>query len=459
MPTPLPPRALVALLLLVLVSVSPGAGPPHILFFIIDDLRPELGCYGREHMKTPNIDRLADRGVLFERAFVQVPVCGASRASMMTGLYPTPERFVNYYSHAMKDAPGIADLPGWLKSKGYVTHSNGKVYHHKDDNTASWDDILQLKDFRVYLNPENQGREFNEQVSFEDADVDDFAYPAGALTRKVIADLKKAKRSDKPHFITAGFTKPHLPFNAPRRYWNLYPEKGRVMADNPFAPEDAPPNAFHNWGELRGYGDIPDEGPLPDGMAETLTRGYYACVSYTDAMIGLVLDELEKLEMEDETIVLLVGDHGWQLGEHNLWCKHSLFNTSLWTPMIISAPGFRRGTRARGLVEFVDLYPTLCELSDVEPPAHLQGRSLVPMLKDPATPGRPAVFGRYHGGEAVVTDTHLYAEWDEGLTSMLYDHRSDPDENRNISNEAGQKELVTKMKELRKKHNSTYYGP
>lgn len=383
-------------------------------------------------MISPNIDRLADEGLLFERAYVQVPVCGASRASLMTGMYPTAERFVTYYTRASENAPGIVDIPGHFKSNGYRTISNGKTYHHQDDNSDSWYEIHRPPDFRVYLKPENQGKEFNQMAAWEDADVEDSAYPGGALADKVIADMRRTNKENIPFFITAGFTKPHLPFNAPKKYWDLYDEAELALASNPFAPKGAPSNALHQWNELRdGYAGFPREGNVSDEMARKLIHGYYACVSYSDAMVGKLLDELDRLELRDNTIVVLMGDHGWQLGEHALWCKHALFNTSTLTPLMISAPGFKQGQRTDALVEFVDIYPSLCELAGIPLPGHLQGRSFVPLLENPSINWKQAVFSRYRGGESVTTERFSYTRWDDG-NHMLYDHAKDPDENVNV---------------------------
>lgn len=425
---------------------------PHVLLIVVDDLRPELGCYGNTEIVTPNIDRLAESGTLFEHAYCQVPVCGASRASIMTGLYPTPDRFVRYYARADEDAPGVDDIPAWFKRNGYTTLSNGKVYHHKDDNLASWDEVYRPKDFREYLLPENQGLEFNQQAAWEAPDVADDAYATGRLADKVIGDLERAKAQGTPFFITAGFTKPHLPFNAPKKYWDLYDRSDFALAANPYKPKGAPRNAMHNWNELRdGYGGMPKTGNMPDEIARTLIHGYYACTSYTDAMVGRILDALEALELFEDTIVVVLGDHGWQLGEHSLWCKHSSFQTSLHSPFICYAPGYAGGQRVRGLVEFVDLYPTLCDLSGLTSPAHLQGQSVVALLKDPDGPGKEAVFSRYHSGESVKVDRYRYTEW-KGGARMLYDHKRDPDENQNISENPETQETVNKLQMLLQAH-------
>lgn len=425
---------------------------PNILFIPVDDLRPQLGCYGYPQTRSPNIDRLANSGMLFDRAYCQVPVCGASRASLMTGLYPKADRFVNYLAKAQDDAPGIIDLPGHLKANGYTTISNGKVYHHADDNTDSWHEIHKKEDFRFYLLPENQGLAFTNQVAFEAADVPDNAYPDGALADKVIADLRRAKKEGTPFFITAGFTKPHLPFNAPKKYWDMYDPAHINLANNPFVPKDAPSNAIHQFIELReGYGGIPKTGPIPDDLARTLIHGYYACVSYIDAQVGRLLDELDRLKMRDNTIVVLFGDHGWQLGEHGLWCKHALFHTSLNAPLIISAPGIKPGQRTKALVEFVDIYPTLCELAGLPLPKHLQGKSMVPLMNNPALEWKQAAFSRYIQGESVKTDHFLYSEWSDG-SRMLYDHRKDPDENVNTAVLPEYAQVVEKLSQELQKH-------
>ena len=428
------------------------ADKPNVLLIIVDDLRPELGCYGNDVIITPNIDRLAQSGTLFEQAYCQVPVCGASRASFMTGLYPTPERFVRYYARADEDAPGIPDIPTWFKQNDYTTLSSGKIYHHKNDNLASWDEVYRPNDFREYLLPENQGLEHNQQVAWEDADVPDVGYATGRLAEKVIADLTRAKKEGTPFFITAGFSKPHLPFNAPKKYWDMYDRANFELASNPYKPVGAPHNAMHSWNELRnGYSGMPNEGMMPDETARTLIHGYHASTTYTDAMVGRLLDTLVELEFTDNTVVILMGDHGWQLGEHSLWCKHANFKTSLHTPLMIYAPGQKGGQRVQGLVEFVDLYPTLCELAGLNLPEHIQGMSLLPLMKDPSGEGKDAVFSRYNSGESVKVNRYLYTEWKNGAR-MLYDHQKDPDENTNISENPENKVIIDKMCSLLNAH-------
>jgi arylsulfatase A-like enzyme len=424
----------------VLFADSPKT--PHILFIAVDDLRPELNCYGAERSISPNIDRLAAMGTLFENAYVQVPVCGASRASLMAGMYPTEKRFTwfgtrfdkptsNQWGKSCTGAPNIPDIPDWFKQNRYKTFSMGKIYHHANDNTKAWDVIDRVGYFKAYQLPEN--KEGGKTPAYESAPVEYNAYPTGIMTDKIIQQMRDAKDSDQPHFFTAGFPKPHLPFVAPEKYWDLYNEEDLALPSNyTFFPKDAPSSSSSTWGELRGmYDDIPSEGPVSDEMALKLIHGYLACVSYTDDMVGKLLDELENLEMLDDVIIILWGDHGFQLGDHTLWCKHTLYETSMHAPLIISAPGFNSGQRVNSLVEMVDIYPTLCELAGLELPIHLQGKSLVATMEDPDAIHKKAIFGRYHNGETVRTERFQYSEWNNG-DKMLYDHKRDPNEDVNV---------------------------
>jgi iduronate 2-sulfatase len=432
---------------------------PNILFIAVDDLRPQLGCYGDQQIVSPNIDALASEGVLFERAVCQVPVCGASRASLMTGLRPTEKRFLSYHSKANEDAPGISDLPAWLKIKGYETYSLGKIYHHKNDNRKSWtklgSDLIKRKNFCDYKlkesRPPKGTKGWGGGAAYESAEVPEGNYFQYQLADAAIERLQQIKKSKKPGFLAVGFTKPHLPFVAPKKYWDLYKREDLELAKNSFIPKDAPQQSIHNYSELRSYKGIPKKGPIPDDLALTLKHGYFACVSYADAMVGRVMAELDRLEMRENTIVILWGDHGWQLGEHTLWCKHANFNTSLNAPLMISAPGKVKGKKLKDLVEFVDIYPTLCELAGLDLPNHLQGTSFVPLLKNNPPSWKNAVFARYHAGESVRTDQYLYTRWTKkgkGIARMLYDHNTDPMENTNLSEKPSHASVVAEMENL-----------
>ena len=434
----------------------PGSRP-NVLFIPVDDLRPQLGCYGRDHMITPRIDGLAEQGVVFTRAYCQVPVCGATRASLLTGVRPTRQRFTNYKTWVDQDLPGALTLPEHFRKQGYETVSVGKVFHHRTDAAerswsrdpwhpstgGNWRNYLKKGNIAVAEARGGKG------PPFECADVPDNAYFDGQIADRAIRELHRLKEGDRPFFLAAGFIKPHLPFNAPKRYWDYYRHDDVDLADNPCAPMGAPAQALHNWGELRQYTDIPAEGPLPEEMARSMVHGYYAATSFVDAQVGRLLVELDRTGLRESTIVVLWGDHGWQLGEHGLWCKHCNFNTSLNAPLVVSAPDVGPRRPSSALVEFADVFPTLCDLAALPVPEHLEGTSLVPVLEEPERRWKQAVFSRYMRGDSVRTDQHLYTRWtaDDGTVTarMLYDHGADPDENLNVSELPANEALVREL--------------
>ncbi|MBN2000161.1 sulfatase, partial [candidate division KSB1 bacterium] len=377
-------------------SVSSPVKRPNILFIAVDDLRPQLNCYGHKQMISPNIDRLAAEGFLFERAYCQIAVCGASRASLLSGIRPTEDRFLYYHDRVTEQAPGVTTLPMYLKNNGYTTISNGKIYHHIDDDIHAWSEKpFRIKGEHQFFNAENIKIHAENQQrtggsgnnsrgpAFECAEAPEEKFPDHIMTTKTIEDLKRLEKSDEPFFLAAGFVRPHLPFNAPKKYWDMYDQKKIDLADNPFRPKGAPDVAIHNWGELRAYHNIPETGPVDEETARNMVHGYYASTSFVDAQIGRLLKALDDLHLAENTIVILWGDHGWQLGEHGMWCKHCNFETSVHVPLIIRVPGFKPGQRSDHLVEFVDIYPSLCQLAGLPLPPHLEGTSFVPLLKDP----------------------------------------------------------------------------
>lgn len=427
---------------------------PNVLFIAVDDLRPELGCYGKEYIHSPNIDRLAAQGTLFLNSYCNIPVCGASRASLLTGLRPTLTRFKNYYTRADEDAPGAITLPGLFKANGYTTVSNGKIFHNASDSKADWDEIWKAKgrSSRDFITEENIKLDTSADLRgypFENTPAPDTAYKDGKMTQKAIADLKKFKQSGEPFFLAVGYLKPHLPFNAPQKYWDLYPEESIQLPENRFFPTDVPKQALHNSGELRHYSGVPKQGPVSDDLAKTLIRGYYACVSYTDALIGKLLNALQELELDDNTIVVLWGDHGWNLYEHGLWCKHCNYRNSLKAPIILRMASQKRGYRRMEMVEFVDIYPTLAELCELPLPEHLQGNSLLPLLGDQTAEWKDKVESVWQSGFTYTSETHAYTEWrtetDSVVARMLFDHRKDPGENRNIVEAAGSGAIIREL--------------
>jgi len=429
----------------------------NIVAIIVDDLRPQLGCYGRQETISPNIDQLAKSGTLFERTYCQVPICGASRASFLSGIRASRQYFNSAYdARKDRDAPDFPSLPFLLKQSGYHSISLGKVYHVPDDDSNAWTE----KPWRPwgFLGAEQYATQENQKLAqensiqqglgkpFELVDVADNVYADGKIADQAIQKLKHLSQQEQPFFAAFGFSKPHLPFTAPLRYWEMYDREKIDLADNPFRSKGAPDNAFSNWGELRNYVGIPKEGALTDEMARTLIHGYYASTTYVDAQIGRVLKALKRFNLQDNTIVVLWGDHGWHLGEHGLWCKHTNFETALHSPLILRVPTVQAGQRVTGLTEFVDIYPTLCDLCGLEKPEHLQGDSLIPLLNNPQHKWKSAAFSYYRSGNSMKTDQYRYTEWTDKqgkqVARMLFDHQADPHENVNIAENSEHQELV-----------------
>jgi len=432
---------------------------PNVLFIMIDDLRPELGAYGKKIIKSPNIDRFSDQGVVFTNAYVNVPICGASRASMMTGIRPTESLFLKYYSRIDEEAKDAQTLFGYLKSRGYFTQSMGKIMHFSADSASDWTvkpwsaPNKYGTGFQNYLLRENidMQKRLGWGPPFEAADVKDNDYIDGMVADNAVKAIKEAKDRKQPFFMAVGFVKPHLPFNAPKKYWDMYQDNEIHLADNPFQPTNAPKKATHQWGELRKYAGIPKKPlPVPDAMAKKLVHGYYASVSYIDSLVGKVLQQLERSGLSDDTIVFLLGDHGWSLGEHGLWAKHSPFDHATRTPLIVRVPSKLSNTAAsglaHGLVEFVDIFPTILELTGQPSIDQLQGESFVAQLKDPDAPGKAAVFPRYELAEVIKTKNFALTEWyskkGKMLGRMLYDHRVDPEETYNVAEEPEYQSVV-----------------
>ncbi|MCA9176487.1 MAG: sulfatase [Planctomycetales bacterium] len=444
-----PLRALLCALTLLVALTSAAQGErPNVLFLAVDDLRPQLGCYGEAAIKSPNIDQLAASGVLFERAYCMVPTCGASRAALMTSIRPARQRFINHLTWAEKDAPGITTLNTHFKQQGYTTSSLGKVFHHPTDNAPGWSKpAWRPRNVSTYQLPANQKLHQQRQKesdgnrargpAWEAADVADNAYADGVIAEQAISELRRLRQQDSPFFLAVGFLKPHLPFVAPQKYWDLYDHDSIRLPETYRVPQNAPTQSIHSSGELRAYAGIPAKGPVSDETARQLIHGYYACVSYTDAQIGKVLAELEQLGLARNTIVVLWGDHGWNLGEHTLWCKHSCYETSMRIPLVIRAPGVQGGQRREQLVESIDLYPTLCELAGLPTPDHVQGASMVAVIRDASAPGKTAAIGRFQNGDTIRTQTHRYTEYSGANGNrqavMLYDHRNDAAEDNNIA--------------------------
>ncbi len=437
----------------------------NVVFLIVDDLRPELNCYGQNSVKSPHIDQLAQRSVKYNRAYCQVPVCGASRASLLTGVEPQRSRFIDFFARADEDAKGIKTLPEHLIAHGFKTLSRGKVFHHVDDATQSWSEAPWQSTIQstAYVDPENR-RNWEEIVSkprignqphfglgpaWEAVDAPDDAYTDAQTADQLIRDLDAFEADGGPFFLAGGFYRPHLPFLVPKPYWDLY-DPAEIQPNFMDRPTDVPAEMLHKSGELwRMYTSVHPENLTDEDTARNLIHGYWASVSFLDAQIGRVLDHLDTLSLKHETAVVLCVDHGWNLGEHGQWCKHCLYETSLHVPLIIHLPGQEEGSSIDHPVSNLDLYPTILDLLAVPTPEHdLAGQVL--HQTDAST--HAPVFSRFHNGESIRTERWRYSEWrnkDGGVTGRtLFDHHSDPQELRNLAALPDHEDVVKELSGL-----------
>ncbi|MDB4676836.1 sulfatase, partial [bacterium] len=376
---------------------------PNVLFIAIDDLRPALGCYDDSVAVTPNIDRLASRGMLFNRAYCQLAVCCPSRLSLMTGRRPDKIRVWDLKTHFRTAIPDVVTLPQHFKNHGYHTQSLGKIYHGSGDpskDPPSWSaepkyDFVRDPKLR-YASPQNLQGKGLKRSAVEAADVPDSSYTDGVVCNAAIRTLDKLQQTGQPFFLAVGFRKPHLPFCAPQKYWDLYDRMKIPLPGEGRHPQDAPELATRSWKELEGYSDIPEDGQISTDKIRELRHGYYACVSYVDALVGRLLDELTKSKLAGNTVVVLWGDHGFHLGEQGLWTKANNYELSTRVPLIVSVPGQKQsGLKSAALVEFVDVYPTLADICELDAPQGVEGISFKPLLTNPDQPWKRAAFSQY----------------------------------------------------------------
>lgn len=498
---------------------------PNVLFIAIDDLKPILGCYGDPMIKTPNIDRLAKMGTVFKSNYCQQAVCGPTRASIMTGMRPDVTKVWDLKTKMRDMNPDILTIPQYFASQGYTTQGIGKIYDPRcvDDESdkPSWTVPFYKTDKKYYVaaigepalnyyqkketkalvekyKKEAEGKGLNNwpaieyvaskiRPSVECLDLPDNAYIDGAHVLQAKDILKELKKGAQPFFFAVGLAKPHLPFNAPKKYWDLYQRDNMPVAEFQEKSKNAVDVAYHNSGEFRSYSDIP---PLlsftdqkgygitfPLDKQKELIQGYYAAVSYADAQVGVLLNALDSLGLSKNTVIVLWGDHGWHLGDHNLWCKHSNFEQATHSPLIFSAP-YIKPSATSSLSEFVDIFPTLCELSNIPVPAHLEGKSLVPLMRNPASSIKEFAVSQYPRsgnsietqrtadaslkvmGYSLRTKRYRYTIWMENFRSNqpfnassvvgdeLYDYQKDPLEKVNVAND---KKYAQVSKELKDK--------
>lgn len=443
--------------------------PPNILLICVDDLRPELKCYGADYISSPHIDNLATKGLTFQKHFVNAPSCGPSRYTLLTGAYgPKGNNALFIRAQALESGQTEINpsMPEWFKSKGYTTVSVGKVSHHpggrggKDWNDSTivempnaWDKHLMpvakwkhprgmmhgLANGQIRLIP-------SDMDIFQTIEGDDMIYPDGAIAQEAIQQLAELTRNkEKPFFLAVGIIKPHLPFGAPQSYFDRYTGIELPAIAHPKKPKGK--TTWHNSGEFRQY-NAWGKDPLHDTtFADDIRRHYAACVSYADAQVGKVIDELKRTGADQNTIIVLWGDHGWHLGEHAIWGKHSLFEESLHAPLIIYYPELKnKGVNTNAIVETMDIFPTLCDLTGIPTPPHIQGVSLKDILEDPSKSGHAAIAYK-NNATTIRTATHRMIIHNDGFIE-LYDHTVTQKESQNVADKYPElvEELKYKMK-------------
>jgi iduronate 2-sulfatase len=469
---------------------------PNILFLAVDDLRPELGCYGAPDVLSPALDGLAASGFVFESAYCQAGVCNPSRASLMTGMRPETIGVLDLWTDLRMVRPDALSMPQHFRLHGYYAASIGKIYHNVFPDEPSWDERVYLPGFpfdpdAVYAGERGlaqqqakiavraeAGRPFQEDrlghiyvkaQATEAPDVPDNAYYDGAQTDWAVSKLRELADSDQPWFLAVGYYRPHLPFNAPKKYWDLYDRAAITLAPDPAIPIGAPSMAMNNLRELRGYTDFldlghPSDSRLSEEDQRRLKHGYLASVSYVDAQIGRLLNALDELDLSADTIVVVWGDHGWKLGEKHSWGKMTNFEIDTRVPLIVRVPGAHaKGTRTPALVEFVDIFPSLCELAGLPSPPDLEGLSFAPLLDEPNRAWKTAAFSQFlresiwvgpsgdsFHGRAIRTDSMRYVEWHavEGgaLAGVeLYDYSSGVGEARNLADDPAYAQARTEL--------------
>lgn len=477
---------------------------PNILFVSVDDLRPEMGCYGSPDVRTPHFDAFARTGTTFLRAYCQAAVCAPSRASVMTGLRPDSTRVWDLRGKFRRNLPDVVTIPQHFHKHGYYTVSMGKIFHNHMPDRVSFDEpdlrpkkymtpelidrepesfyhddelnreLAAVRERRLKKNPNAYAGGWAYGRATESFDGPDDQFYDGAQTQLAIETMRRLKEKQQPFFLALGYYRPHLPFVAPKRYWDLYDRDRISLAENSFLPKDAPVMAMNSMYELRGCYDLehvrhPSVFRLSEATSRRLKHGYLASVSFVDACFGRLLQGLQDLGLAEDTIVVVWGDHGWKLGEHGSWCKQTNYDIDIRVPLLIRVPGQGvAGGRSRALVELVDLYPTLCDAAGIPIPENMEGTSLRPLLSEPDRHWKSAVFSQFHRapritpdkgrymGFSMVTDRYHFIQWrdwdhkagiagDEVKAVELYDHTSDRPENQNVAGDASNSELIERL--------------
>ncbi|MCX7887380.1 MAG: sulfatase [Verrucomicrobiae bacterium] len=469
--------AVVSIVGCVVAGVAAGSDRPNVLFLVSDDMRPQLGCYGDRTVKSPNLDRLAARGLVFNRAYCQQALCSPSRISLLTGRHPWTTRIYDNNTFLRETMPDVVTLPQHFKNHGYFTQSLGKVYHVGIDDPPSWSVppwhskaprygplgqamrekyVKEARKTGKKLPTKGKGAASYAGPAFEAPEVGDDDLTDGDTTREAIVALRElAGRGGQPFFLAVGFSNPHVPWVAPKKYWDLYDPADIRLPENRYPPRNAPEFAAKSGEDFYWYANVPADRNITPDFGRQCLHGYLAAISYVDACVGRILDELERLNLRQKTIVVFWGDHGYYMGEHNWWGgKHNNYEGATRAPLIIAAPRMKAvGGKTDALVEFVDVYPTLVELCGLAMPQGLEGRSLVPLLHNPKSRWEKVAFSEYpkggYHGTAMRTERYRYVEWRDKqgrlVATELYDHATDPEENENVAGRVENAELLKRL--------------
>ena len=469
-------------LIAICLLASAASAAPNVLFIVADDLNCGISPYGDRVAKTPNLERIAARGLTFNRAYCQQAVCNPSRSSFLTGLRPNTVKVDDlrkYFRDTAPDGAALVTLPQHFKNHGYFCQDIGKIFHNMGDtqDRRSWsiDEVLfrgTHADDTVFANTRKGGEQPPYKAPVTEAhDVPDTVYRDGQIANLAAAMLRDHAPSDQPFFLAVGFWRPHLPFVAPKKYWELYDPASIPMPAPGAAPTDVPEIAMHSSREIKGYGLTPKDRPFTEQEIRHYRHGYYASISFMDAQIGEILDALDDSGKADNTIIVFTSDHGFHIGEHTLWGKTSNFELDARVPLMIASPQFpssqypsSQGKTTEALAELVDLYPTLADLAGLagDLSKNLEGASLVPVLKDPSASVKDAAFTQhqqpFYGprsnwqawGHSMRTDRWRYTEWrsitrGNVIARELYDHQDDPTETRNLAGDPDWQNMLQKL--------------
>lgn len=450
---------LAACLALPALGQESSGGRPNVLFIAVDDMNCDLGCYGHDLVKSPNIDRLASRGVRFDRAYCQYPLCSPSRSSLMTGKRPDAIGIYDLKTHFREAHPDVVTLPQLFQKNGYFVARVGKIYHYGNPGDIGTPGLDDPQSWQLAINPAGRDkaeehlitnftpkRGLGSALAYLEAEGADEEQTDGLVATAAISLMERYK--DEPFFVAAGFYRPHTPYVAPKKYFDLYPlEKITVPSFSRSDVANVPPPALESTKPWPWFGATEDE-------AQKSKQAYYAAISFVDAQVGRLLDAVDRLGLAEKTVIVFWSDHGYFLGEKGLWAKQSNFERAARVPLLIAAPGVTGGAVSPRPVEFVNMYPTLADLCGLDAPAGLDGVSLRPLLKDPgAAWDRPAYTQTHRGklrGYSVRTQRWRYTEWGENGSAgvELYDHDADPDENTNLAKDPRHAETVSQLKPL-----------